>query len=94
MTKTRQLPLRVDDERRARWQAAAADTGYDLSTFIRNAVDAVVARLAEGEKLSFVEQYAHLVDPPPKPAAPPDNPSNITGGKRTYQPDFKKGKEK
>lgn len=42
MARTPLLNIRVDDDTKARWEAAARDSGYSLAEYIREAVDARV----------------------------------------------------
>lgn len=43
MARTPLLNIRVDDETKQRWDAAARDAGYSLAEFVREAVDARIA---------------------------------------------------
>lgn len=44
MARTPIFPIRLDDETKARWDAAARDAGYSLAEYIRVAVDDLIER--------------------------------------------------
>lgn len=92
MGRQRLLNIRIDEERRTRWDSAAADAGETLSDFIRDAVDhrvevgsLVVPADAERETVKRQDSPAGRVQPGaasrPTPAA--------AGGKVFKGPDPK-----
>lgn len=75
MARTPLLNLRVDAERKARWEAAAKDAGCSLAEFVRDTIDAVLAEPVARELVAMeVEDSKRAANPPPPPSPKPTPP--------------------